>query len=694
MITLQKIALINFLSHKQTVLEISEQDQIVLDGNSGSGKSSIFEAITWGLYGEGRASNTELIHKGAEKAEVYLYFFDGPQNYSLKRAVTNKGKQSLTVVCNGEELQKGTMRDLQAYLERDVYRASYLLFSNSVAYIQGNANTFVAQTATKRKELLLELAECGDFDDLYQRTRTVANNIQSEVISIQARLSTFAEIIKDRESVLAEEPEVTAKLQKVNEEILVMQSALEATKQKHYGLKNKIDTASATKGTIATLQAQIKEAEDLLATVATKAAEIAADEAFIATEQEIKERFNAVSASAEEITLLYNNAVAGDRERARILGEKPAISNYDAVITQLEKQRESLTSGKQCPAGDACPFMKEIVSQVAAVEASLTEIKGKQISETYLLQEWQQRYDAIPVFDMSHLEKRRNEVGAQMVSVNDELRRLDDASRRLLVSREQQTRAGSANLQLPALRTTLETLVKSSMDVTEYEKELAIVEQTMKQEETALLGKNAEKMVIEGRLALIENAKKDIVTMRADSESITKQIEEKSAQLNDLSVLQDAFGSKGIKTVVIDYILPTLEHRINTILSQMSEFQVQLSTQAEKTSGDGAKEGLFINIVNEMGEVMSFENYSGGEKLRIVIAISEALAGLQRFGFRLFDEALLSLDENSLEGLLRVLGQLLARFPQVMCISHITEVKEVFPRRVLVRKMNGVSVTT
>jgi len=88
---------------------------------------------------------------------------------------------------------------------------------------------------------------------------------------------------------------------------------------------------------------------------------------------------------------------------------------------------------------------------------------------------------------------------------------------------------------------------------------------------------------------------------------------------------------------------------------------------------------------------MSFENYSGGEKLKIVVAISESLATLQKCGWRMMDETFVGLDENSVEGFSKVLHKLQSNFSQVICISHLPNIKDSFESRLKVNKHNGIS---
>ena len=100
---------------------------------------------------------------------------------------------------------------------------------------------------------------------------------------------------------------------------------------------------------------------------------------------------------------------------------------------------------------------------------------------------------------------------------------------------------------------------------------------------------------------------------------------------------------------------------------------------------------MFINIFNELGEQFEFGSYSGGEKLKITVAISEALASLQKCGFRIFDELFIGLDEESTEHFAVVMDQLQEKFKQILCISHLRNIKDLFDKKVEIIKINGAS---
>ncbi|MEK6881647.1 MAG: hypothetical protein AABY22_18655, partial [Nanoarchaeota archaeon] len=207
-------------------------------------------------------------------------------------------------------------------------------------------------------------------------------------------------------------------------------------------------------------------------------------------------------------------------------------------------------------------------------------------------------------------------------------------------------------------------------------------QQLQKLKDEAVLGMN-----------LAVKAQEDIKGITAGLLALNKSIIKANEERETLELLKEAFSPRGIKTVIIDYMLPVLEEKINNVLSQLSDFRIRLDTQQSKIKEEeGIREGLFITVKNAQGEEMSYENFSGGEKVKITIAIAEALSGLQNsIGFRIMDENIVSLDKESTESFVEVLTKLQDKFPQLLIISHLQEIKDLFENHVIITKINGIS---
>ena len=184
---------------------------------------------------------------------------------------------------------------------------------------------------------------------------------------------------------------------------------------------------------------------------------------------------------------------------------------------------------------------------------------------------------------------------------------------------------------------------------------------------------------------------------------LEREIAEVSARLSELLVDQDiyqelvtAFGRQGIQAMLIETVVPRLEEEANLLLGRMTDnqMQVQLETQRERRTGHGDPiETLEIRVSDELGP-RSYEMYSGGEAFRVNLALRIALSKVlaQRMGAPLptlfIDEGFGTQDAAGRERILDVIGAIQADFDKIIVITHLDELKDVFPVRIEVQKEN------
>jgi exonuclease SbcC len=119
--------------------------------------------------------------------------------------------------------------------------------------------------------------------------------------------------------------------------------------------------------------------------------------------------------------------------------------------------------------------------------------------------------------------------------------------------------------------------------------------------------------------------------------------------------------------------------------------RVNFATQRKLKSRDALAETLEIHIRDSIGE-RPYEMYSGGEAFRVNFAIRIALSRLlsQRAGARLqtlvIDEGFGSQDPEGRQRLIEAINTIRPDFAKVLVITHIDELKDVFPDRIEVTK--------
>lgn len=164
--------------------------------------------------------------------------------------------------------------------------------------------------------------------------------------------------------------------------------------------------------------------------------------------------------------------------------------------------------------------------------------------------------------------------------------------------------------------------------------------------------------------------------------------------------LSVAFGKNGIQAYLIDEALPELEQEANALLARLTDnrMHLKLETQRQRrtTKGDPI-ETLDIHIADELG-TRRYELFSGGEAFRVNFALRVALSKLlaHRAGAPLptlfVDEGFGTQDATGRERLVDVINSIQEDFEKIIVITHIDEIKDLFPVRIEVQKTEAGSI--
>ena len=184
----------------------------------------------------------------------------------------------------------------------------------------------------------------------------------------------------------------------------------------------------------------------------------------------------------------------------------------------------------------------------------------------------------------------------------------------------------------------------------------------------------------------------DLRKRKADFSSTREAL---ALQIAHHKTLERAFGKDGVPALLIEQALPEIELKANELLDRLSDGQMSIRfvTQAEykDKKRDDLKETLDIQISDAAG-MRDYEMYSGGEAFRVNFAIRLALSEVlaQRKGARLqtlvIDEGFGSQDVQGRQRLIEAINLVRNDFAKILVITHLDELKDVFPTRIEVEK--------
>ena len=220
------------------------------------------------------------------------------------------------------------------------------------------------------------------------------------------------------------------------------------------------------------------------------------------------------------------------------------------------------------------------------------------------------------------------------------------------------------------------------------------LEQQLEAEEAAVARLEAERQqatsrqgFLQGQLRRLGELEQEMAAAHATRQSH----EEEQGLYQDLYT---AFSRQGVQAMLIETVVPRLEEEANYLLGRMTDnrMHLKMETQRERRTGRGEPvETLEINVHDELGP-RSYEMYSGGEAFRVNLALRIALSKVlaQRMGAPLptlfIDEGFGTQDAAGREQVLDVISVIQDDFEQIIVITHLEDLKDMFPVRIEVQK--------
>ncbi|MBU2565822.1 MAG: SMC family ATPase [Candidatus Thermoplasmatota archaeon] len=288
----------------------------VIVGKTGSGKTTILDAITFALYKS--TSRTDLPGVKIEdvcKNEGYvkICFHQGNNKYKVKRGLTNNGKSYVTLKMNDETIP-GSIPETDEKI-KNIVGLDYTGFRNSTFVRQEEMKQLGSETGSERLEIFQKLFRLETFEKAQNTSSEKLRSLQLEIKGVESELAVKNEMV-------AKLPEKTKILNEKNKQIMEekrklkdLVNVLDEKQKEQVELSKKHDEYLKTK-------ARIESKEETLGEIEKKIGE--ADE---------KEK--AVKSLKEEIEKLEKETT--DYESLRNEGESLREKMQNAIHMEREK---------------------------------------------------------------------------------------------------------------------------------------------------------------------------------------------------------------------------------------------------------------------------------------------------------------------------------------------------------------------
>ena len=203
MINFKTVRWKNFLSTGNTFTEIdlTRNSTTLIIGENGSGKSTILDALCFGLFGKPfrTINKAQLVNSiNTSGLVVEVEFTIGSRNYKVIRGIKPNVFQ---IYDNDKPMnQEASVRDYQKILEQQILKLNYRSFTQVVILGSSTFIPFMQLKARHRREVVEEILDIQIFSLMNMLLKQKLKDLQEELTSIDNRYELNIEKISLQEN--------------------------------------------------------------------------------------------------------------------------------------------------------------------------------------------------------------------------------------------------------------------------------------------------------------------------------------------------------------------------------------------------------------------------------------------------------------------------------------------------------------
>lgn len=671
----------NVLSWSNLELDFSNIDFALFVGKSGSGKSNIFDGLTWTLFdrtARSKYDKSKVIQDYPEKAvqaRGVVELVEGKDKYRIERL---RGKtDSLSIYRNGRQVELRNPTYAQEELEV-MLGMNYDTFVNIVYFAQGDAGRFLGSTSSDRISVISALLFLRDYDKAAKLAAKRHTELVSETAGHRGEIKTYEDIIGQTD------------LLKLRKNLKVATSALakaRKTLEERKEYLSKLDEKSREKDRIELLAREYKsEKANLISYIDKQEQKIEETKGRIVGEKELKKKLSRLKEKIESVKFYEKEKVEMDKQ----------VVDLESEISILQTKFESLMER----AADIESTEVKVGSQCPTCRAEITSVTLQHIKE----EADGYRSRALEV------NKRKKAKDAQLAELKKVQERVDKDHEEGKATREKHTallqqlnRIGELKLEVQKLKSELDKDAKEARDKlrikkAEYERRAAAYKKRYAAYSFDLQGEyRSELEELEGRertlVAETEQLKYRTTQYQRAVDALAKlkkTLEDKDSELAKAEYWKQAFPK--LKLQVISESVPFTEALANQYLSRMLN-GVSLELVVDPSR---AQNKVDIVIKYDDGTRRIFEGWNGGAQAQMSTAMFMALNKVasmrsgKNVNFIVLDEKFASIDSEARQDVLELLREVYSD-RKLYAISHIDGIESSFDQVFRITSKNGIS---
>jgi len=698
------VSLKNFKSYPdfEQTIPLNHEGIKLIVANNGAGKSTIFEAIIWCLYGKtSQDSVDDVVNRYTKKnCKVNVIFSINGVEYSVFRYRNHETHgNALYLFKNDENISLKNIQDTQQLIQ-DIIQIPYQAFVNSIIFSTDFYSSFFQAKPNDRLKIFESILSLKEVSVLYELNKKKIQELnekisyeESEKGMLEASFNSIkeaneayldgvkAKLLEFKEEKKSNEQEIEKLKSKIEEyssiDITTELSNIE-TEEKNKEIRNAIEeekrkliNIESIKSNIAFLQTSIenlskidiqKEIESVKKNkeIDTKILELTNTKntiyySLISTDQtsnQLKKLQSNKEKANKELESIKNNRCYACGQLLEKEKNKELLETKQKEIESIDKELKAL----QDKIDEANANNEKINAEIKDLDNQITTLKNQKNQTSFTEESIQEYQNKLSKFVQEKAIKEKELDGSNKFNneINDKITKLENQLVKTSIS--QYNKDFLINLQ--------NIIAECKNSITELENKNKVIDKSAK----TIFDKN-----------FIENNEKKLKEYK-------EQVNEKNNLLNQLKetmmyyqVLSTIFSNKesGFKKYFINKMIDVFNETLNFYLPFFFEKDIKVFLDKD------------LNETIEFDKMkVTFNSFSSGQKTRVDIATSFALFNLVKVFFSndtnliVMDELLdKHIDNDGFDAVVDVINGM-AKDNTIFIVSHREELKERFTDKI------------
>jgi len=627
-----KLKIKNFMSFRKAEIDLTKEGLFLVDGmvvgsksfsSNGAGKSNIFEALVWVLFGKtikGVTVDEVVNNKANRNCIVSVEVIDGSNLYTISRGRKDKyiGNSS-TILVNGKDLTECSTDNTQNFIG-DKLGLDYHFFVNSVIFGQGNVERFSSATDADRKAIIEEIL---GLDYIIKGQKYVKIMVEE----LNARLRRFSDRCDEIDRQLKFNLKNLFELDK---------KEIEFSGIKRLRILSLIRDIIVTDGEILKLDDMViphldeREVESLNIQVLNKKKKI----------DKLNAKLSIKVATRIELESLTSK-----------------LSSLEKEISLLVHDRDSILSS----GSTRCNACGQIISKVVA-EKQESKISAKIVKNEFEKETTEKL-----------IAKSKNQL-SQVCNIETDVE---------LLNRQYMKLYGELNEATSQRRLRVERISSICRMEVIRSRQLLELSELCREKYSGVEIQN--------------NIRFKLKILSLEKRGLCELIDELEYEIYHYEFWVSGFSNRGIKSIIMDSVLPYLNDRANLYSDILTGGELSLEFINERRLRSGETRDKLEVSCSRVGGGSTYKGISGGEKRRIdlcqALALRDLVAsrGSSSVDFLFMDECFESLDQVGVDRTMVLIDEISKSCKHVYVATHISELRGAFPQSITVLNREGES---